>query len=40
MGTTQEKLAQAARAVLTAAQLLEKENGLKFNGQEVQVHHQ
>jgi hypothetical protein len=36
-GTTQEKLAQAVRATLTAAQLLEKENGLKFNGQEVQM---
>jgi hypothetical protein len=36
-GTTQEKLAQAARAVLTAGRLLEKENGLKFNGQETQV---
>jgi hypothetical protein len=36
-GTTQEKLAQAARAVLTAAQLLEKENGLKFNTREIQV---
>ena len=36
-GTTQEKLAQAARAVLTAAQLLEKENGLQFNTQEIQV---
>jgi len=36
-GTTQEKLAQAVRAALTAAQLLERENGLKFNGQEVQV---
>ena len=36
-GTTQEKLAQAVRAALTAASLLEKENGLKFNGQEVQV---
>ena len=36
-GTTQERLAQAARAVLTAAHLLEKENGLKFNTQEVQV---
>ena len=34
---TQEKLAQAARAALTAAQILEKENGLKFNGSEVQV---
>jgi hypothetical protein len=36
-GSVQEKLAQAARAALTAARLLEKENGLKFNGQEVQV---
>jgi hypothetical protein len=36
-GTTQEKLAQAVRAALTAARLLENENGLKFNGQEVQV---
>ena len=36
-GTTQEKLAQAARAVLTAAQKLEKENGLKFDGQEAQI---
>lgn len=36
-GTTQEKLAQAVRAALTAASLLEKENGLKFNGQEVQM---
>ena len=36
-GPTQEKLAQAARAVLTVAQILEKENGLKFNGQEVQI---
>jgi len=36
-GTTQEKLAQAARAVLTVAQILEKENGLKFSGSEVQV---
>jgi hypothetical protein len=36
-GTTHEKLAQAARAVLTAAQILEKENGLKFKTQEVQV---
>ena len=36
-GTVQEKLAQAARAVLTAARLLEKENGLKFNAQEVQM---
>lgn len=36
-GTTQEKLAQAVRAALTAAQILEKENGLKFIGSEVQV---
>src|SRR5215216_6158792 len=36
-GTTQQKLAQATRAALTAAQILEKENGLKFNGSEVQV---
>jgi hypothetical protein len=36
-GSTQEKLAQAVRAALTAAQILEKENGLKFNGSEVQV---
>ena len=36
-GGTQEKLAQASRAALTAASQLEKENGLKFIGQEVQV---
>ena len=36
-GTTQEKLAQAVRATLTVAQILEKENGLKFNTREVQV---
>ena len=36
-GTTQEKLAQAVRANLTVAQILEKENGLKFNTQEVQI---
>jgi hypothetical protein len=36
-GTTQEKLAHAARAVLTAAQILERENGLKFNGSDVQL---
>ena len=36
-GTTEEKLVQAVRAALTAAALLEKENGLKFNGSEVQV---
>jgi hypothetical protein len=36
-GTTQEKLAQATRAALTSVQILEKENGLKFNAQEVQL---
>lgn len=36
-GTNQAKLAQAVRAALIAAQILEKENGLKFNAQEVQV---
>jgi hypothetical protein len=36
-GTTQEKMAQATRAVLTAARLLEKERGLKFSAQEAQV---
>ena len=36
-GTTQEKLAQAIRAALTAAQILEKENGLKFIGSEVKL---
>ena len=36
-GTTQEKLAQAVRAALIAAQILEKENGLKFIGSDVQV---
>lgn len=36
-GTTQEKLAQAVRAALIAAQILERENGLKFNGSEAQV---
>jgi hypothetical protein len=36
-GTTHEKLAQATRAALTAAQILERENGLNFNGSEVQV---
>ena len=35
--TTQEKLVQATRALLIAAQLLEKENGLQFNTQEIQV---
>ncbi|HSB02523.1 MAG TPA: hypothetical protein VLE49_17855 [Anaerolineales bacterium] len=36
-GSVQEKLAQAAGAALTAARLLEKENGVKFSGQEIQV---
>ncbi len=36
-GTTAEKLTQAVRASLTAAQILETENALKFNGSEVQV---
>ena len=36
-GTTEEKLAQAVRAALTVAQILEQENDLKFNGSEVQV---
>jgi hypothetical protein len=36
-GTTQEKLSQAVRAVLTAAQILEKGNGLRFIGSEVQL---
>ena len=36
-GSLQEKLTQAARAALTAARLLEKENGVEFSGQEVQV---
>jgi hypothetical protein len=36
-GSVQEKLAQAARAALLAARLLEAENGLKLNGQEAQV---
>ena len=36
-GSVQEKLAQAGYAALTAARLLEKENGVKFNGQEAQV---
>lgn len=36
-GTTPEKFAQAVRAALTAAQILEKENGLKFNGSELQM---
>ena len=36
-GTNQEKIAQAVRAALIAAQILEKENGLRFSGSEVQV---
>ena len=36
-GSTQEKIAQAVRAALNAAQILEKENGLKFIGSEIQV---
>jgi hypothetical protein len=36
-GSVQEKLVQAARAALTAARLLEKENSVKFNGHEAQV---
>src|SRR5215208_2109161 len=36
-GTTEEKLAQATRAALTVAQILERENGLKFNGSEVHM---
>jgi hypothetical protein len=36
-GTTQEKLTQAVRAALTAAQILERENGLRFDGSEIQV---
>jgi hypothetical protein len=36
-GTTEEKLAQAVRAALNAAQILEKENRMKFNGSEVQI---
>src|SRR5689334_2607825 len=35
-GTTQDKLVQAVRALLTAAQILETENYLNFNGSEVQ----
>jgi hypothetical protein len=36
-GTTLEKFAQAVRSALIAAQILERENGLKFNGSEVQI---
>ncbi len=35
--TNQEKVVQAVRAALIAAQILEKENGLKFNGSELQI---
>jgi hypothetical protein len=36
-GTNLQKLVQAAHAALTATQILEQENGLKFIGSEVQV---
>jgi len=36
-GTNLQKLVQAAHAALTAAQILEQENGLKFIGSEVQM---
>ncbi len=36
-GSVQEKLAQATGAALSAARLLETENGVKFNGRETQV---
>jgi hypothetical protein len=36
-GTTEDKLAQAVHAALKAARILEKENGLKFIGSEVQI---
>ena len=36
-GTTQQKLAQAARAALTVAEILENENRLKFNTRELQL---
>src|SRR5689334_5067862 len=36
-GTTQDKLTQAVRAALAVALILQNENGLKFNGQEVQL---
>jgi hypothetical protein len=36
-GTTQEKLLQAISSALNAAQILERENGLKFIGSEVQL---
>lgn len=36
-GTTEEKLIQAAHTTLITAQILEKENGLKFLGSELQL---
>lgn len=36
-GSTEEKLAQAFRAVLTAAQIFEKENGLRIHTNEAQI---
>jgi hypothetical protein len=36
-GTTRDKLAQAARAAFTAAQILEKDTGLRFNTSEAQI---
>src|SRR5688572_24861014 len=36
-GSNEDKLIQAARAALSAARVLEKENGLKFNGREAQL---
>ena len=36
-GGAQEKLIQAARAALTAARMLEQENGVRFNGRELQL---
>jgi hypothetical protein len=36
-GSNEDKLIQAARAALSAARILEKENGLKFNGREAQL---
>lgn len=36
-GKVEEKLAQAAQAALIAAEILERENGLKFNGSAVEI---
>lgn len=36
-GSNQEKFTQAVHAALNAAQILEKENGLKFNGSQAQI---